>query len=358
MKIVIAPDKLKGSLSAVEAATAIADGARRAAPNSELDACPLADGGEGTLDAVATAGLERRRASVTGPAGAPVSADWLWDPAGRTAILESAQAVGLHWVGPAERDALAATSAGMGELVLAALAVGARRIVITLGGSGTTDGGAGMLSVLGARFSDDGVDLTKAIARLADVELVVAWDVDSPLLGEHGAARMFAPQKGATSAQVVELERRLERLSQRTRPELAKAPGAGAAGGLGFGALVLGARSVRGTDWVLDRVGFDARLNGAALVLTAEGRLDEQSLRGKTVIGVAERARSRGVPVVALAGSVDVSAAELRAHGVTAAFSLCPRPVDPDTALGNARAWLTKLSEHVVSLSACWGTAP
>jgi glycerate kinase len=215
-----------------------------------------------------------------------------------------------------------------------------------------------MLGALGARFDDDEGDLSAALARVAGVELVLTWDVDSPLLGEHGAARVFAPQKGATPEQVAELESRLARLARCTRPELADAPGAGAAGGLGFGALLLGARPVRGIDWLLDRVGFDARLDRADLVITAEGCLDEQSLRGKAVVGVAERALARGVPVVALAGAVTVAPDALRAQGLTAAFSLCPGPASTAEAMREARGWLTRVSEHVVALRACSGTAP
>lgn len=327
-------------------------GAARAAPNARVEQCPIADGGEGTLEVLAAldASWRWRSARVSGPNGAPLDAKWLLSADGTTAIVESAEAVALAHC--TARAPLTATSAGVGELVALAIAAGARRVVLTLGGSATTDGGAGMLRALGAVIDDARVDLAPARARLAGIELSVACDVDNPLLGEAGAARVYAPQKGASPRDVDELEARLARFAAATEPELAAAGGAGAAGGLGFGALLLGARAMRGCDWLLDRVGFDARLDAATLVLTAEGRLDAQSLRGKAVIAVAERAARRGVPVIAIAGAVDVDPAALRARGIVAAFSLCPRPCSEAEARAEARPWLERAAEHAV---ACHG---
>ncbi|MCA9283578.1 MAG: glycerate kinase [Phycisphaerales bacterium] len=324
MRILCAPDKFKGTLSALEAAGAMADGARRVAPDAEIDVCPVADGGEGTLAVLAwPLGLEIRTANVTGPLGSRVTASWGISVDRRSAVVELAQAAGLSLVPMAERDPTRTTTVGVGELIRLALDEGCTEIIVALGGSATCDGGAGVAGALGAVFLDaDGRPLPApvvgaALERVAAVRRVelparlrVACDVASPLLGEQGAASLFAPQKGATEAQVAELERGLSQLSRCVEViddgKLHLRPGAGAAGGAGFGlAALCGGQLERGADLVLDAIGFDERCRQADLVLTGEGRLDAQSLFGKAAVRVARRGDRAHVPVAAIAGEVD-----------------------------------------------------
>lgn len=324
MRIVVAPDKLKGCLSAGAAAGALARGVRRARPDAEVVELPIADGGEGTLAALLAArGGEAREAQVTGPLGEPVVARWGLFPDG-TALVESAEAIGLWRVPPERRDPLRATSRGVGELIRAALGSGARRITVALGGSATVDGGAGMFQGLGARLLDaggrepgPGGGALESLARidagpLDVVELVAACDVDAPLLGPHGAARAYGPQKGADPPAVEGLERGLARWAELLARDLGRAvadlPGAGAAGGLGAGLAALGARLVPGADFVLDALELERRLAGTALVVTAEGALDATTLRGKATWAVCRRARRAGVPCVAVGGRIDPGA--------------------------------------------------
>jgi glycerate kinase len=287
MRVVAAPDKLRGTATAAEVASAIARAARSA--GWDCDELPLADGGEGTLDAL---GGPNRTTTVTGPLGAPVEARWRLD--GRTAIIEMAAASGLLLAGGQEaNDAVAASTAGTGELIAAALEAGARRIVVGVGGSATTDGGLAALRAL------------HPLGRLTGVELLVACDVRTPFLD---AADTFAPQKGATPAQVALLRRRLERLAQVYLDDhgvdVTELAGAGAAGGLAGGLAAAGARLVPGFDLVADEVGLDECVDGADLVITAEGFLDAQSFEGKVVGGVQQLAGRLGVPVVAIVGEV------------------------------------------------------
>ncbi|MGI5130076.1 glycerate kinase [Pseudonocardia sp. CA-107938] len=328
--VLVAPDKFKGSATASEVAAALAAGLRAAGADAvEL---PVADGGDGTLDAAVAAEFRRLPVEVTGPTGQRVaSAIALRDG---TAVVELAAASGLVLLD--EPDPLGATSRGTGELIRAALDADVARIVLGVGGSACTDGGTGMLAALGARFLDaagadlpDGggaldrlaaVDLAGLDDRLADVEFVLASDVDNPLAE---APAMYGPQKGASPADVAILERGLARLAALVDPDAALQPGAGAAGGVGFAALaVLGARRRAGIDVVLDLVGFAEALAGAALVVTGEGRLDAQTLRGKAPAGVAAAARASGVPVVAVCGVRELPDAELRAAGFVAAHAL------------------------------------
>jgi glycerate kinase len=347
VRIVIAPDSFKGSLEADEAAAAIAAGVVRSRPDATVVLRPIADGGEGTVAAALAAGYRAGQVSVEGPDGAPVVATFAHD--GTTAVLELAAAAGL---GLLHRPApLTASTRGVGELVLAALDAGAGRIVLGLGGSATTDGGGGMLQALGVRLlDDDGTDLPPGGGalgrlaridvggldrRLAGVEFVVATDVDNPLLGEHGAAAVFGPQKGASAGDVAVLDAALARfaevLARDLGAQVADLPGAGAAGGTAAGAVaVLGARLVSGAGLVCDLIGLDAALTGADLVITGEGSLDGQTLRGKAPAEVAARARAAGVPCVALAGVVRLSPDELAAAGFAGAHALTE--VEPDLA--------------------------
>lgn len=287
MRVVAAPDKLRGTASAIEVAAAIGRAARAA--GWRCDEVPMADGGEGTLDAL---GGPNRMTVVTGPLGQPVEARWRLD--GRTAVIEMAQASGLALVGgPEGNDPVAASTAGTGELIRAALDAGASRVIVGVGGSATTDGGLAALRAL------------HPLGRLKGVELIVACDVRT---GFVDAAEVFSPQKGATAAQVELLRRRLERLAEVYLTEhgvdVTQLPGAGAAGGLAGGLAAAGARLVSGFDLIADEVELHERIEGADLVITAEGFLDEQSFEGKVVGGVADLAAAAGVPVVAIVGEV------------------------------------------------------
>jgi glycerate kinase len=345
VRIVIAPDSFKGSLAADQATAAIAAGIARVRPAAELVLRPVADGGEGTVAAALAAGYMARSVTVSGPDGRPVEARIALE--GTTAVLELAAAAGLSFLeSPAP---LTASTRGVGGLVLAALDAGARRIMLGLGGSATTDGGAGMLQALGARLLDGGgadlapgggalgrlarIDVGGLDPRLTGVDLVIASDVDNPLLGSQGAAAVFGPQKGASQEDVAVLEAGLSRfaevLARDLGTDVANVAGAGAAGGTAAGAVaVLRARLVSGAALVCDLVGLDAALTGADLVITGEGSLDEQTLRGKAPAEVAARARAAGVPCLALAGVVGLSAAELAAAGFAAAHALTE--VEPD----------------------------
>jgi allantoinase len=370
MRIVIAPDKFKGSLTAPEVAERVAAGARRADPAIEVVEIPSADGGEGTLDAAIAAGFEHREVSVAGPTGVPVAAAFALR--GTDAVVELAQASGLDVLPGGVRDARGATSYGTGQLVVAALDAGARRIVLGIGGSASTDGGAGLLQALGAQLRDaDGVELPlggAALARLASVdlsgldarlgetELVLASDVDNPLLGRSGAAAVFGPQKGATSEDVGELDAALARfvdvLSSRDAalavPARAAAarPGAGAAGGVGFAAIALGATRRPGIDVVVEFTGLAERLAGADAVITGEGSLDAQSLMGKTPIGVARAAAAAGIPVHAVCGRSLLGDHETTVFASVSALS----ELEPDheRSMANAGELLEQLAEQLV----------
>ena len=353
MHILIAPDKFKGSLTAAAAARAMAAGVRRASAEATLDLCPLADGGEGTVDVVLAAlGGERRVARVTGPLGDAVTAHWALLADG-TALIESASAAGLELVPAPQRSPLHATSRGVGELVVHALDAGARRIVIGLGGTATCDGGLGLLQALGARLEPEAapfrgrdllalerIDLSGLPPRLLNTPLLAACDVAAPLFGRQGAALGFAPQKGASPELVVELERALVRLSERIRLErpLADpfAKGSGAAGGLGFALRACGAELTSGADFVLDAVDIDARLRRADWVLSGEGAVDAQTLQGKVVAALARRAARNDAAVVVLTGAERLPPEPLWDAGVAAAFSICDAPLSQ--AAASARA--------------------
>lgn len=372
MRVLIAPDDFKGTLSAVEAAEAIAIGWRSHAPDDTLTLIPMSDGGPGFVRAVST---------VLGGDIAPVG---LRGPMGETAIgmvlmvddtgyVESAHGCGLALVHPDRRDARAATSYGVGQLIAAAIDSGARRIVVGLGGTASTDGGAGMLAALGATARDAAgapvaleaggaaladvatVNLAPARARVADVEIVVASDVDSPLLGSRGAARGFAAQKGADDAAVEELEAALTSYSraigrQADGRDPAVALGAGAGGGLGYGLMLLGGRRVPGIETVMGVLGLEAAIGVSDLVITGEGCFDWQSLRGKVVSGVAAAALDQGRPVVVLAGRVEVGKREYVALGITEAHAASADGDVPATPAEAARA----LAERAARVASQW----
>ncbi|BAS28645.1 glycerate kinase [Limnochorda pilosa] len=380
MRVVIAPDSFKGSLDAADVAAALARGIARAWPGAEVVSLPVADGGEGWVDTLVHASggsfLTRR---VTGPLGEPVEARYGLIGQGnqRAAVIEMAAASGLPLVPPDRRDPRITTTRGTGELIRDALAQGARRLLVGIGGSATNDGGAGMAAALGVRLLDDrGAELPPggaALARLArvdlaglepglaQVEVVVACDVDNPLTGERGASAIYGPQKGATPAIVRELDAALGHfadvvegaLGRRLRDE----PGAGAAGGLGFGMMAFaGARLQPGIELALDTLQADRLLVGASLVLTAEGRLDRQTLHGKVPLGVARRARKHGVPVVALGGGVEPLPVEmleaLRASGIEAVVPTLEEPCSLEEAMDpeKTRKRLERAGERVARL--------
>ena len=372
MKLVIAPDSFKESLSAPEVASAIAQGWQSIYPQAEIRLCPMADGGEGTVDAVlAATGGERREQQVCGPLGEPVTAHWGWLEESAQAVIEMASASGLHWVAPEQRDARITTTRGTGELILAALDSGARRIILGIGGSATNDGGAGVLQALGARLLDaEGqplpaggaalaklhrIDLNGLDPRLAQVEVLVAADVDNPLCGPRGASHVFGPQKGASPEQVIQLDQALGHFADVMAAALGEdhrdVPGVGAAGGLGFAArAVLGASFRPGIELVAQLSGLAEAVCGADLVITGEGRLDGQSLHGKTPVGVARVAQTAGVPVIALAGSLGDGYQRLYEAGIDAAFSLVPGPVTLEQAMADAESQLCARAADIARL--------
>lgn len=376
--VVVCLDKFRGSLTAVDACAALARGLARGRPGLRVRQLPVADGGEGTVAALVTAGATPVARRVTGPDGTPVDAV-LAVRDGR-AVVELAQAGGLALLGDRPRP-LTAGTAGTGELIRSALDLGCRSIVLAVGGSASTDGGAGMLAALGARLLDAGgrdlppggaalrdldrLDLTGLDPRLADCTITLASDVDNPLLGPTGAAAVFGPQKGATPGDVAVLEAGLARwaevLARATGRDRSAEPGAGAAGGTGLAALaVLGARRRPGIDVVLDELGADAALASAGLVVVGEGRLDSSSLHGKAPVGVARRTPT-GVPVVAVAGECTVPAATLRAAGLRPGPTLLEvAGGDLDRALAEAAALLERVGERLARdlPSGCSATGP
>lgn len=355
MRIVIASDKFKGSATGPEVAAALADGIRDVIPDAVVDAVPVADGGEGTIDAALAAGFSPVDVTVSGPTGEPVQARFA--VRGEEAIVEMAAASGLDVLPGGEKAALTATSRGTGELIAAALDRGCRTIVLGVGGSACTDGGAGMLQALGASLHTEAgeatpggaalaglvsVDLSGLDPRLPETAVVLASDVDNPLLGERGAAAVFAPQKGASDDDVVLLEQGLARFAELLEHAPGITPsvdaeGAGAAGGVGYAALaVLGARRERGVDVVLRLTGLAERIAGADLVITGEGSLDAQSLGGKTPLGVAALAGEAGVPVIAACGHAALSDEEASDAGFVAVYALSSIEPDRERSMANA----------------------
>ncbi len=353
MRIVLAPDSFKESMSAVAAAAAMARGVRRVLPEAVCLEVPMADGGEGTTEALlASAGGVWRPAACRDSLGRPLEAGYGSLQNG-AAVIEVASAVGLGLIAPDERDVMRSSSLGVADLVLAALDAGAEHLIVGLGGSATTDGGAGLLAGLGAALLDEygrpvephplglarlaTVDLTGLDPRLARLRIELACDVTNPLLGSQGSAAVFAPQKGASAEQVPVLDATLERLADACvaagTDDVRALAGAGAAGGLGAAFLMLGAVMRRGVEVVAEAAGLDAAVAMADLVLTGEGSLDEQTLSGKTPAGVAEVAGRYGVPVIGFAGRLAPGAEDLVHHGFAAVVPILRGVSDLPTAL-------------------------
>jgi glycerate 2-kinase len=371
MRIVIAPNAFKGSLSALEAATAIAEGIRIAAPDADLVLVPIADGGDGTVDALvsATEG-QRRTGRVRGPLGDPVDADYGLIDAGSTAVIEMAKAAGLALVPQEKRDPRATTTYGVGELMQHAYDEGARHFVVGIGGSATNDGGAGLAQALGYHLLDEtGRELPPgglALRRLARIhvgevhanwkqsEVDVACDVTNPLTGPSGASAVYGPQKGATPEMVAELDAALHHFAEIIRRDLGldveRLPGAGAAGGLGAGLVAFtGARLQPGAELVMEALHLDERLTGASLVITGEGRIDSQTARfGKGPAAVARHAKNAGIPVVAIGGSV-ADETELRLL-FDALEATVVEPGSLDDAIAQARPLLVRAATRLMWL--------
>jgi glycerate 2-kinase len=364
MKIVLAPQALKGSLDAAAVGQAMAEGVRLALPDAEIAIIPVADGGEGTVRAlVAATNGQLLRTQVTGPLVAQVEAEWgllgaqTDAPGEKTAVIEMAAAAGLPLVPLVRRDPRVTTTRGVGELLRAALDAGCGRILIGIGGSATNDGGAGMAQALGARLLDaDGNELPPggaALAKLARIEtsgmdarlaqtrVLVACDVTNPLTGPEGASAVYGPQKGATPEMVRDMDAALAHYADILQRDLgvdvAETPGAGAAGGLGAGLLAFArAELVPGARLVVEALRFDERIAGADLIFTAEGRLDAQTAYGKAVSAVAAAGQRQGVPVVALAGAVAMDDAALRALGLAAALPVADGPLTLEQSMARA----------------------
>jgi glycerate kinase len=361
LKIVIAPDSFKESLSAMEIANEIEAGFREIFPDALYVKVPVADGGEGTVQAMIDASGGRLvTLPVRGPLGEPVDAFYGIMGDGATAVIEMAAASGLELVPPDRRDPLRTTSYGTGELIRNALDAGARRFVLGIGGSATNDGGAGMVQALGGRLLDAAgndlapgggalaqlhrIDLSGLDARIKDCVFDVACDVSNPLVGPQGASHIFGPQKGATPAMVATLDANLGHYAAviardlgRAVADVADLPGAGAGGGIGAAMLVFLGGSLRpGSEIVTDAVGLDAAVADADLVLTGEGRIDSQTIHGKTPIGVARVAARHGKPVIGIAGSLEPGAGVVHGHGIDAVFSVVNCPCSLDRALADA----------------------
>jgi glycerate kinase len=370
MRVVIAPDKFKGSLTALEAAAAMARGVARAAPQASIDQVPVADGGEGTAQAlVAATGGSFREAQVSGPLGEPIIACFGLLGDGRTAVLEMAAASGLVLVPPAKRNPLVTTTRGTGELLLAAIAAGARRVVIGIGGSATNDGGAGFGQAIGFCLLDDHdrdldagggnlsrlarIERSARLGALDGVEIAVACDVTNTLCGPHGASAVYGPQKGATPGMVEQLDQNLAHFAAIVERDLEVAikdlPGSGAAGGLGGGLVAFaGGKLEPGVELIIDAVKLAQRLEDTDLCLTGEGTIDAQSAFGKTAVGVARLARSLHCPTLALAGSIGPGAQAVLNHGIDAYFSICPGPLSLEQAIDQAGLLLEQAAEQAV----------
>lgn len=369
MKILIAPDSFKESLSAEQVVEAIEGGFKEVFPDVEVVRLPIADGGEGTTKSLVTATKGRlHQAEVTGPLGGAVNAHWGMLGNNLTAVIETAAASGLDLVPRDDRNPMVSTSRGTGELILAALDSGVQHIIVGLGGSATNDGGAGMLQALGVQLLDSegnqlpggggglgqlhSIDTSLLDPRLSEVHFDVACDVDNPLIGPQGASAVFGPQKGATQDVILLLDNNLKHFAEvvkiKTGLDVSQVPGAGAAGGLGAALLAfLNAELKSGIDIVLDAVDIDAQLIDSNLVITGEGRIDSQSARGKTIVGVARRAKLHQCPVVALAGSLSSDSSLLHEYGIDALFSIMPGVISLDDALENAAKNLCRTARNV-----------
>ena len=370
MKIVVAPNAFKGSLTAQDAAEAISRGIRRVLPEAEIIEVPVADGGDGL---VAVAGSlstgELHRVTVSGPLQQKIAADFWYNPDQKTAIIEMALANGLVLLDEKERDPTKTTTLGTGQLISAALDCGAQKIYVGIGGSATNDGGIGMAHALGVRFLNAkgeildpignalgkirSIDISNLDPRIKRRDFIAVCDVGNPLCGDQGAAATYGPQKGATPAQVVELDLGLRNLAAIIKRDLGHDvldfPGAGAAGGLGAGLFAfLNARPEKGIEMVLELVDLKNKLKDADLLLTGEGKIDRQTAFGKAPAGVAALGKTLNIPCIAIAGSIGSNLKELHQEGINAFFSICPGPLQLDQALNQAEKLLSQSSEQVI----------
>lgn len=379
MRVVLAPQGFKESLTGLEIAAAMEAGVHAVWPAAETVLVPVADGGDGTLQSLVDAsGGSIRSAAVSDPLGRPILAEWGALGDGRTAVVEMARAAGLALLGEGERDPLHTTTYGVGELVRAALDEGYRHFIVGIGGSATVDGGAGMAQALGVQLLDhDGeplqrgggalrhlarIDVGGLDPRLAEATVDVACDVTNPLTGDLGAAAVYGPQKGATPETIPVLDEALRRLAEVMRRDLGRevehVAGAGAAGGLGAGLMAfLGGRLRSGADIVLEAVELDAKLEGADLVLVGEGRMDRSSVFDKAPVAVAKRAKRRGIPVVAIVGSLGEGYRGVHEHGIDAVYSLAEGPMTLEQAMAGTAPLVERVTEQVVRGLAAWGRA-
>lgn len=380
MRIVVAPNGFKGSLTARQAATAMAAGIRHVLPGADIELVPVADGGDGLVEvALEILHGERCKVLVSGPRFELVEAQFCHVPQMSFAALEMAQASGLALLPKHLQDPTRTTTIGTGELIQAALELGVQNIAIGIGGSATNDGGIGMATALGVKFHDkdgrpvppvggslrdiDRIDMSGLDPRLSEINVEVVCDVENPLVGALGAARVYGPQKGATREQVEQLESGLVNLARVIKNDLgidvSEVRGGGAAGGLGAGLFAfLGASLRPGIDVVLDLVGLERKLEGADLVLTGEGRIDFQTVFGKAPVGVARLAKKKNIPCLALAGSVGENLGDIHASGIDALFSLCTGPVTLETAMEQASLFIIRSTEQVLRcfLAGRWET--
>ena len=372
MKIVIAPQGFKAGISGLEAARAIERGVTAAVPDAETVLAPVADGGDGTLNALVDGtGGQVFTSTVTGPLGQPLEAQWGVMGDGRTAVIEMALPSGIALVPQRRRNPRITTTAGTGELLKEALDRGFTRIIVGLGGSATNDGGAGLATALGARFLDstgnqlpaggsalarlDRIDVDGLHASIGDATVIAATDVTNPLCGPDGASAIFGPQKGASPDMVEELDAALANYARVVARDLGRdvseQPGAGAAGGLGAGLMAFtGATLQSGIDMVCDVVGFDALLEGADLVITGEGRADHSTIFNKAPVGVARHAQAHGVPTVLLAGGLGPGHEELYEHGLAAVVCIADRPMTFDVSLSRTAELLEAAAERTLRL--------
>lgn len=375
MKVVIAPQGFKGNLTALQVSRAIDDGIRRVVPDVVTSLVPMADGGEGTTQALVDAlGGEMIPVAVTDPMGGQVLAHWGFLSDGVTAAIEMAAASGLGLVPPQKRNPLSATTYGTGELIRHALEKGCRKFIIGIGGSATNDGGAGMAQALGARLLDvkgeaiafggaalaslEHIDIATLDPRLADCDLLLACDVDNPLCGPHGAAYVYGPQKGATREMVAQLDKALCHYAEVIKRDLGidirDVPGAGAAGGLGAGLMVfLKAKLQPGVEVIIQATGLIEHLKGAELVFTGEGRIDSQTASGKTPVGVARRAKEFGLPVIAIAGEIGDGYQAVFKQGIDSVFSIARGPISLSQSLSVAEELTADTAERVMRLFIC-----
>lgn len=372
MKIVIAPDSFKESLTALQVANAIEKGFKDILNNAEYIKIPMADGGEGTVQSLvdATNGKIIKK-EVTGPLGKPVEAFFGILGNEKTAVIEMAAASGLHLVPQDERNPLITTTWGTGELILAALEYGVDHIIIGIGGSATNDGGAGMAQALGAKLlNQEGkqigygggslyqiatIDITEMDTRLQNVKIEVACDVTNPLTGPKGASAIYGPQKGATPEMVKFLDQNLNHYAEIIRRDLnidvKEIPGSGAAGGLGAGLLAfLSAELKRGVDIVITATKLEEHIHGASLVITGEGKIDSQTINGKTPIGVAKIAKKYHIPVIGIAGNISNDSTVVHEHGIDALFSIVPRVTTLQDAMENAEEYVTQIARNIAAI--------